>query len=267
MPLITKRTPRKKRRSQTRLGTTNEAESLAFQLPLTRIQTDWKDKIERIPSLIMAALICYVLFHLFTEYKFFVFEATIDGHRRVSAQEIYGAAGIDGESIFFLSRQEISSRIRQLPGVKQATVTFQFPASVRIDVIERDPAYVWQVGQTTYWLDEEGVVMEPKGETLDTITFLDADAQTREPGDRVNPKLIQAARELQEWLPQEKTFQWSETQGLSFRHRDGYLIYLGQLDNLEEKLTTLRALTEDLSAKNAHPEFVDMRFSGLPYYR
>jgi len=267
MPLITKRTPRKKRRSQTRLGKTNEAESLAFQFPLTRIQTDWKDKIERIPSVIVAALICYVLFYCFTEYKFFVFDATIVGHRRVSAQEIYRTAGVEGESIFFLNRQEISSRIRQLPGVKQATVTCQFPASVRISIIEREPAYVWQVGQTTYWLDEEGVVMEPKGERLDTITFLDADVQTRKPGSRVNPKIIQAARELQEWLPEEKTFQWSETQGLSFRHKDGYLIYLGQLDNLEEKLTTLRALTEDLSTRGTHPEFVDMRFSGLPYYR
>lgn len=267
MPLFTKRMSKKKRRSQTRLGKTNEAESLALQFPLARIQTNWKDKIERIPGVIVAALVCYALFYFFTEYKFFVFEATIVGHRRVSAQEIYRTAGIEGESIFFLNRQEISSRIGQLPGINRATVTCQLPAGVRVDVIEREPVYIWQVGQTAYWLDEQGVVMEPRGEGLDSITFLDVDMQARKPGSRVNPEILQAARKLQEWLPEEKLFQWSETQGLSFRHRDGYAVYLGQLDNLEEKLTTLRALTEDFSHKGTHPEFVDMRFSGLPYYR
>lgn len=267
MPFLTRRAPMKKRRSQTRLGRTNEAESLALDLPLVRIHTDWKDKIERIPSLVMVGLLAYALFHLFTDYRYFVFEATVAGHERMPAREIYAISEIEGKSIFFLNRGDISSRVEQLPGIKSATVTCQLPARVKIEVVEREPEYVWQVGQTTYWLDEEGVVMEPRGEGLDSITFLDADRKTPEPGSRVDIRILQAARELQEWLPETKTFQWSETQGLSFQHKDGHPVYLGQLDNLEEKLATLRALTEDLAQRRVRPEFIDLRFSGLPYYR
>lgn len=267
MPFIAKRTPKKRRRSQTRLGKKHEAEATAFQLPLVRVQTDWKQKLDRVPSIIIVLVLSYVLFYFFTEYKFFVFEATVAGHRRIPAREIYSQANVEGQSIFFVNRQEISARIEQLPGIKEAIVTCQLPAKVSINVVEREPVYRWQVGQKLYWLDEEGVVMEPRGESLNSITFLDVDSEVKGAGSKVKPEILQAAKELQEWLPEEKMFQWSQTQGLSFRHKDGYPVYLGQLDDLQEKLTTLRALLEDFSSRNTRPEFVDMRFAGRPYYR
>jgi len=267
MPLTTRRAPQKKRRSETRLGKVREADSPILQMSLVRVQANWQIRLRRIPGLMVVGLLSYVLFYLFTDARFFVFEATVAGHRHLSAHEVYQQAGLEGQSIFFVNPQHVSSRIEQLPYVKAATVTCRLPARVRIEIVEREPVYLWQVGAKLYWLDEEGVVMEPRGPSPDTVVFLDVDAKALVPGSRVAPEILEAARKLKEWLPAEKIFQWSQSQGLSFKHRDGYPVYLGQLTDLPEKLATLSALAEDFAQNNVHPEFVDLRFAGRPYYR
>lgn len=267
MPLMTKRVPQKRRRSETRLGKVKEADSPTLPMSLVPIQASWQDRLRRAPGLIFVGLLGYLLLYLFTDARFFVFEATIVGHRLVSAQEVYQQAGLDGQSIFFLNPQDVSSRIQRLPYIKMAKVTCGLPARVRIEVVEREPAYLWQVGARLYWLDEEGVVMEPRGKSPDTIVFLDVDAQIRVPGSKVTPEIPEAARILRTWLPEQKVFQWSQSEGLSFRHHGGYPVYLGQLTDLPAKLATLRALTEDFARNDIRPEFVDLRFAGRPYYR
>jgi len=249
------------------LGKVKEADSPTLPMSLVPVQFNWQARLQRAPGLILVGLLVYLLLYLFTDARFFVFEATIAGHRRVSAQEIYQQAGLEGQSIFFLNPQEVSSRIERLPYIKTAKVTCRLPAGVRIEVIEREPAYLWQVGDRVYWLDEEGVVMEPRGKSPDTIVFLDVDAQMRVPGSRVAPEIPETARILRKWLPEEKIFLWSQSEGLSFKHHDGYPVYLGQLTDLPAKLATLRALTEEFARNDIRPEFVDLRFAGRPYYR
>jgi len=267
MSLFMKRVPKKKRRSQTRLGTTNEAEAAVFQFTFERVQFDWKSKLERIPGVIIAGALCYVLIYFFTDYRFFVYQATITGHDRISAREVYEHSGVEGESIFFLNRAQIRERLEELPDIKTTSITLQLPANVKIDIVERNPVFIWQAGQTVYWVDDEGVIMEPRGEPLDTVTFLEIDGPSRHSGERIQPEILQAARILQDWLPQEQFIQWSQSQGISFLHPDGYPVYLGQPDDLPRKLTTLHALTESFAKKGTRPEFVDMRFAGRPYYR
>jgi cell division protein FtsQ len=265
MQLISNRPP-KRRRSQTRLGTTNEVVAPALRLSLAPIQAVWQDKGARIPSAIVAALLCWALVYCFTSDRFYIFGATVAGNIHVSAQEIYQKAAFEGESIFFLNRKEVEHRIEQLPNVKAAQVDCQLPATVHIDVVEREPAYLWQAGQMTYRFDNEGFILETVGLPPDSITFVDIDAQPRQPGDRISQAILSAASELRKWLPDEKVFQWSQAQGLSFRHADGYPVYIGQADNLQKKMSTLHALTDDLRNRDIRPRFIDLRFS-QPYYR
>ena len=261
-----KRTSRR-RRSQTRLGVTQEVAAPALQLSLAPAQVAWQDKLPRIPSIILAGLLCYVLFQFFGTDQFYVFGATIRGNNRVSAREIYDTAAVEGLNVFFLNRQEVERRVERLPNVKEARVTGALPAVVHISVTERQPAYVWQVGDRTYWLDDEGVVIVPSGPAPDSITFIDADGQARQPGSRVDAKLLEAAREFGTHLPEVKVFQWSRRQGFSFLHADGYPVYLGQPEDLAGKIATLRALTEEFTAQGVRPKYVDLRFEKGRYYR
>ncbi len=42
---------------------------------------------------------------------------------------------------------------------------------------------------------------------------------------------------------------------------------MGKADNLTEKMSTLTALSQGLAEKKVVPKFIDLRFSGRPYYR
>ena len=267
MSLFVKRAPKKKRRSETRLGTTNEAEAAVFQFTLEHAQFNWKSKLERVPGVIIAGVLCYVLIYFFTDYRFYVYQAAVTGHDRITAGEIYERSGVDGESIFFLNRRQISEHLEALPDIKTVSVSFQLPAEVKINVVERNPIFTWQAGQSVYWVDDEGVVLQPRRAPLNELTFLEVDGPARQPGEKIDMETLQAARTLQESLPGVQYIQWSQTQGISFLHPDGYPVYLGQPDDLPRKLSTLQALTESFAKKSTRPEFVDMRFAGRPYYR
>ena len=265
MRLANKRPP-KRRRSQSRLGIT-EVAALAPRLSLLPVQINWQVKVWRLPAVIFAGLLCYALFYCFTDEQFYIFGAAISGNSRLSAQRIYDQAGIEGQSIFFLNPEEVRKRVEGLPNIKASSVSLQLPATVEIQVQEREPSFGWQVGQKTYWVDEEGMVMEPAGPPPHSVTLLDMDSQAPGPGVKLSPEIMQVVGELRRWLPQEKIFQWSQTEGISFLHAKGFPVYLGQAEDMQDKIAALRALTEDFTSKGIQPKFVDLRFSGRPYYR
>jgi cell division septal protein FtsQ len=265
MRLVNKRPPRR-RRSQSRLGI-KEAVAPAPRLSLLPVQISWQDKTWRVPAVILAALLCYALFYCFTDEQFFIFGAAITGNSRLSAQRIFDQAGIEGQSIFFLNAEDVRKRVEGLPNIKASSVSLQLPASVEIQVQEREPSFTWQVGQKTYWVDEEGMVMEPAGLPPHSVTLIDMANQVSGPGVRIAPQVMQVIGELRRWLPQEKIFQWSQTEGISFLHVKGFPVYLGQAEDMQDKIAALRALTEDFTSKGIQPKFVDLRFAGRPYYR
>ena len=263
---LVKNRPPKRRRSQSRLGIT---ESVASAAPLTvvPVHINWQGKAWRLPALLVAGLLCYALFYCFTDEQFYVFGAAVSGNNRLSAQQIFQRAGIEGQSIFFLDREEVRKRVEGLPNIKASSINIQLPATVEIDVVEREPSFTWQVGQKVYWVDEEGMVMDPSGPAPKSITVLDVDGQVGGPGALVAPEIVQAVREMRRLLPQERIFQWSGAQGISFLHEKGFPVYLGQAEDLPEKIATLRALSDDFASKGISPKFVDLRFPGRPYYR
>jgi cell division septal protein FtsQ len=267
MQLLTNRAP-KRRRSQTRLGTTtHEAAAVALPLRLAPVEALWKGNAARLPGLLLAGALLWVLFQFFDSETFFVYEATISGNNNVSAEEIFQRAGIEGENIFFLDHSVIEARLERTANIRSAAVRCQLPATIDIQVVEREPVYMWQVGDKTYWLDSDGVVMEPIGPAPETITLIDADGQAIQPGMRVSHDILDTAAEVHKWLPNKKTFQWTQANGLSFQNDDGYPVYLGKADDLAAKMATLTALSQGLAEKKVRPKFIDLRFSGRPYYR
>jgi cell division septal protein FtsQ len=265
MPLVKKRPPRR-RRSESRLGI-REVAAPAPRLSLLPVQIAWQGKTWRVPAVILAALLCYALFYCFTDEQFYIFGAAITGNSRLSAQRIYDQAAIEGQSIFFLNSEDVRKRVEGLPNIKASSVSLQLPATVEIQVQEREPSFAWHIGQKAYWVDEEGMVMEPAGPPPHSVTLIDMAGLVSGPGVKLAPEIMQVVGELRRWLPQEKVFQWSQTEGISFLHAKGFPVYLGQAEDMQDKIAALSALSEDFTSKGIQPKFVDLRFPGRPYYR
>lgn len=65
----------------------------------------------------------------------------------------------ENANVFRLDTALLVAKLRSLPGVADATITIRLPeAVVAVDVEERVPVLAWQVGDTRYIADRNGVV-------------------------------------------------------------------------------------------------------------
>jgi cell division septal protein FtsQ len=93
---------------------------------------------------------------------YFVLSALhLEGHQRLSRDEVLLIAGLDGRrNIFTVDADRIAQRLRQNPWITEAEVELDLPRTARIRIVEREPAG-WLFAGTLYRVDTDGFVIEP----------------------------------------------------------------------------------------------------------
>jgi cell division protein FtsQ len=85
--------------------------------------------------------------------------ATVTGLGYLTEEQVVAAAQIPvGEPLVRIDLDAVESRVRALPAVRKVTVTRAWPDKVRIDVIERTPVAVVEVGGQIRGMDLDGVL-------------------------------------------------------------------------------------------------------------
>lgn len=69
-----------------------------------------------------------------------------------------------GANLFSLATDGIAERLRRLPAVTDATVEVALPDRIRVDLVERQPIAVWQVGGQRLLVDADRMVFAPAGD-------------------------------------------------------------------------------------------------------
>jgi cell division protein FtsQ len=88
----------------------------------------------------------------------------VEGADRSGADEVLDAAGIEtGRAMVSVDRGASVARIEALPWVSEARVARSWPATVRIDVTEREPVAVAGEGPSTVVVDDEGRILGAAG--------------------------------------------------------------------------------------------------------
>jgi cell division protein FtsQ len=83
---------------------------------------------------------------------------TIAGERELKEQDILAVAGIGPRnSLLFLDAEKIRERLKQLPLVKEATVTKFYPDRLLIEIEERQPFALWQSDGNIHLVAADGV--------------------------------------------------------------------------------------------------------------
>jgi hypothetical protein len=206
--------------------------------------------------------------------KFFVYEGRIIGARHSDAVEIYRAAGVHEQSIFWLDPQQVAKRVIQLDGIKSVRVRFELPSRVIIEVEEREPAVMWRAGlqQRDWWLDSEGVVLPYHGDVNAPNTVFVVDSSDRElrVGDRIEPAgMAQSVLRLAKAVPGIRVFFYEPDRGLSFTQRVAdteWPVYVGTSRDLARKIQVMQALTTHLQENDVRPRYVDVRWADHPVY-
>jgi cell division protein FtsQ len=261
---------RRPRRSELRLGVKMvDYETTAFQprLVLLPAVKFWQKRGPQLSAITILVVLGGALYYLFTTPTFFVYEAEIRDNVAVSAWEIYQASKIDSQSIFWINPAEVVERITGLPNIKSASVSVFLPARVVIEVVERQPELLWQTGDTTWWVDQEGTIVPPKEGAGDMLRVIDEDRQPLEVGYKIDPRIVKGAQALRMLAPTLSVIVYSRSQGLTVATPEGWPVYLGDGSQIKAKLVVLTTVLADLKERNITPAFIDMRNPLRPVYR
>lgn len=116
-------------------------------------------------------------------------------------------ATADGTNLFLVRSGPIEARIRELPGVADATVAVSLPDTLVVSVEEREALLIWAVGDSRYLVDRDGVlfasaaVEQTAGAGLPTIADSRPSSGELVVGSRLDPVDLDAATRLGSLIP------------------------------------------------------------------
>jgi cell division septal protein FtsQ len=229
----------------------------------SRPQLSWLRVMAGVLLIGMIALMAF----LFADDSFYVKTAAIRGLRLTTAEEIYRQADIDQYSIFWIVDREVAQRIETLPYVKRATIRTALPNQVRIEIEEREPVVVWNIGDQTYWVDNEGITMPVASKALDLPVLWDLDGSTTTANDQLDRQLIASVRQVKEQAPEVTDFGYDRINGLQFRFPGGTFVYLGHPEGMAKRVASLLVLHQSLASQGQTPAEINWRSENGYYLR
>ncbi|MGB8646444.1 MAG: FtsQ-type POTRA domain-containing protein [Anaerolineae bacterium] len=229
--------------------------------------TEWRASRPKFFAGVLMVVLAIALFQLFGVSTFFVDGVNWTGNRYMSANELTQASGVLGWNIFFVDPQEIQANLKKLPEIQDARVSLALPNTVNVQVTERAPSFVWQTGNATYWVDQEGIAFQARANLNGIMWVKDLDSMPVKLGARVNADAFNAAVGLHNaWPDGPQAFEWSDAHGLAVRDQHGWLIYFGRAIQMANKLTELQIISTQIVKENRSITFIDLG-SGLPYFQ
>jgi len=279
-----------KRRKAYRSVKRNGAELQLPAFPKLRLGWRWISGAVFILSLVV--VICFSNLTTFT-----VTAIDLEGAERLSGEEILSQVDIIGNSIIAIQPDEITAAVKSsFPSLSSVDVSVGFPASVAIQVTERQPLILWQMGSTSYWIDAEGFLFTPRGEAEILMTVIAADyppqATIVETGEgdseeqiveeeleqtsrvdtsaviQTTPEFILGILSLEGYIPEESTLQYDPEFGLGWQDPQGWMVYFGKnISEMDLKLVEYQVIVESLNAQNITPALISLEFIDAPFYR
>ena len=101
----------------------------------------------------------------------------LSGNHRTQAGDILAALGLaPGQVIFAADLKAARNRLLELPWVFDAEVRRQFPGSITINIIEREPFALWQTANGLFVVERSGRVIAPAlGKEFSHLPLLSGD--------------------------------------------------------------------------------------------
>ena len=199
------------------------------------------------------------------------------GTKHLTAAEVTSALNLPGDrNIFLLSQAELAKRMQALPWVRSASVNLSLPDRVSVRVTEWTPSAVLQVGETTYYLNDLGEVLDPAAEAggLPVINRPDfglAKDGQHAVGSDLLPMLVRLrAGFTSAFKISVMSFQLDRREVLTAQTDRGWAIIFGQMvtaddrASLEPKLAALRALSSRIDLVSAPIQYINLENPRAP---
>lgn len=204
--------------------------------------------------------------HVRTSPAFAVREIEVDGHVRLTREEILDAAGIElGRNVFEVAQEDAERRLAAHPWIAEAHVRRRLPGTYRIEVRERRAVALLVLGDV-FLVAEDGAVFKraEEGDPIDlpVITGVDRERFTRDRGFRTSV-LLEAVALLSDYRGA-GLFRREPIGELHVEPDDGLSLYVGEDATyvrlghapFRGKLRRLRTVLDELAQRSARAAYV-----------
>ena len=256
----------------------------------------------RVISGIIVICMLFAVYALNDLPQFQLSTATVTGASRVTTDDINSVLKIDGKPAFLAKPQEMVAALQTaFPEFSTVSVKVGLPASLSVNVVERQPVLAWTLGDSTIWVDQEGYAFQPRGDAGATLVQVQAvgnppalvdptaeattgaasqttstggaaastTAATVVPGKKfLDPSLVTAILELGAQAPQGTPVVYDPAYGLGWNDPAGWMVYYGSdLSDMNEKLAVYKAIVQQLTQQGTTPVMISVEFPHAPFYR
>ena len=192
-------------------------------------------------------------------------EVAIEGARQVPVDAVVTASELVEAQSFTASAARARARLVKLPAVRDARVEIRIPGSARVILTERVAIARWISGGTELFVDAEGVLfssLDPRSAPEIRVTD---EQKPRQPGDRLDPALVDAATKLARLGPAElrpdatspRVVLAAGATGLVMRVAAGWEIRFGGAERIDDKIALVRRFLRDNQQRKL--DYVDVR--------
>ena len=202
-----------------------------------------------------------------------VHDVQVVGALQVDAARVKELASLNGDSMLHPDLANAEQQIGYLPLVKAVSIERHWPQTIRIVVTERSPWGYWQVGDTNYVIDSEGVVLAniPPAEGAPAIKDMSNPVRLV-PGDRVDIDAVRLTQTLLQKVPEALalnviSFEYSIAQGLTLATDAGYRVVVGDSQDVDYKLAVWKAVEGQLGRESMPGHVLDLRFRDRPSFQ
>lgn len=265
-----KRTSKARRRYDVSLG----IPGAEMRLPaLPEIHFGWR----LLSGVIVVALLA-ALYYLWNSPQYRVEQAEVNGLQRLSQADVRAVLNIDEEPIFTLRASELEEKLAEaFPEFSSVEVSLGLPASVVVNVEERQPILTWKQDGRTVLVDANGIAFPqrenaPPGPSL-TVEALSSPPQAAPAGDTdllahfMPVEMVSAIVSMSGQAPEGTPILYDSVHGLGWRDRRGWEVYFGDVQDMGMKLNVYQALLHHFKAEGIQPELVSVEYVHAPYYR
>ena len=230
-------------------------------------------------ALVLVALV--VLLFVLRYYVFTISQVRVVGNRALSWQEVARAAGLDRKLLYFtLNEAEIAGGINSHRYLAYEGMEKVFPNTLILYVKERAPTAFFTHLGVGFVMAEDGMILEKSrdlalGQGLIEVSGLEVWGQMETGMFPVGGKtgqleaLVALLGEItsQGYAPQVRDVNVSDENSLTLTTADGYTVHLGDMEALQAKIGTVRAVIEELKRRDLYGGVLEASIPGEATYR
>ena len=231
-------------------------------------------------SLVLAGVLGYGIYFMWTSPFFKVASPAVSGNVRVSSAEFINAMAVEGKPSFTIVPSEVhATLLNTFPELESADLHFIFPNQVDLKVTEREPVLIWKQGGQTLWIDLFGIPMMPRGDpgnwyvvtaTGDAIGPVAIDP-VNHPGQYkpvAGTDLILMILNLANMTPSGTAIAYDPRYGLGWNDPQGWKVYFGfNMDGLDSKVAQYAGIVTNLNNQGIQPKIISVQYPYAPFYR